>query len=505
MLDNQGNGATGEDGRTGRKLTRRALIGGGLSLLAVPLLQACAATTPTPAPTPTSAPQPAAPTATTAAKPAATATTAAKPTTAPTAAATPTAQPTPVAKATAPAKIGGTVGVLATWGGDEQDSFLAMVKPFEDRTGIKVQYTGTRDLNAVLTTRVQGGNPPDTAGLPGPGQMADLAKAGKLVDLSTVLDMTAMRAQYADDWLKLGQVEGKQVGVFIKSAMKGLVWYNVKEFQKAGYQIPKTWTEMMALSKKIADSGTTPWSIGLESGAASGWPATDWLENIVIRQSGPEVYDKWYRGEIKWSSPEIKKAWETWGEIVADPKMVYGGKQGILATPFSEAANPLFMSPPKAYLHHQASFITDFIVKANPGLKPVADFNFFPFPDIESRFAGAVEGAGDLFGMFKDTPQARALMQWLVTPDAQAIWVKRGGALSPNKQVSPNDYPDEISKQMAQSLTAAKIVRFDASDLMPEAMNNAFWKATLDYVSDPSKLESVLAGLDKTQADAYKS
>src|SRR5205823_13560687 len=114
-----------------------------------------------------------------------------------------------------PGQIGGTVSVLATWGGDEQDSFLAMVKPFEDRTGIQVQYEGTRDLNAVLTTRVQGGNPPDVAGLPGPGQMAEFARAGNLIDLGNVLDTSAMRQQYSDDWLKLAQVDGKQVSIFI--------------------------------------------------------------------------------------------------------------------------------------------------------------------------------------------------------------------------------------------------------------------------------------------------
>ena len=403
-----------------------------------------------------------------------------------------------------PGQIGGTVSVLATWGGDEQESFLAMVKPFEDQTGVQVQYEGTRDLNAVLTTRVQGGNPPDVAGLPGPGQMAELARAGRLVDLGGVLEQDAMKSDYAEDWLKLAQVDGKQVGIFIKSALKGLIWYNPKAFSQAGYQVPKSWDELMALSQRIADSGTTPWCIGLESAASSGWPATDWLEDIVLRQAGPDVYDQWHRGEIKWTSPQIKQAWETWGRIVADEKMVFGGRQGVLATAFGDAGNPLFSSPPRCYLHHQASFITDFFVKANPGVKPVDDFNFFGFPDIDPKYAGAVEAGGDLFGMFKDTPQARALMRYLSSPAAQEIWVKRGGALSPNKKVALESYPDPLAKQAAQLLIGAKIVRFDASDLMPEAMNAAFWKATLDYVNNPGSLDSILANLDRVQADAYK-
>ena len=400
-----------------------------------------------------------------------------------------------------PGQIGGTVSVLATWGGSEQDSFLAMVKPFEDQTGVKVQYEGTRD-NAVLTTRIQGGNPPDLAGLPGPGLMAQLAKAGKLIDLGNVLDMNAMKSQYSDSFIKLAQVDGKQVGIFIKAALKGPIWYNPKAFSAKGYTVPKTWDDLTALSKKIADSGTTPWCIGLESGAASGWPGTDWLEDIVIRQSGPDVYDSWWQGKTKWSSPEIKKAFQTWGTIVADPKMVLGGKSAMVATAFGDSGNPMFTNPPKCYMHHQASFITDFFTKANPALKPGEDFNFFMTPDIDSKYAGAVTGAGDLFGMFKDTPQARALIKYLTTPQAQAIWVKRGGALSANKQVT--DYPDKISADSAKALTSAGVFRFDASDLMPEAMNQAFWKAVLDYVNDPSKLDSILTSLDKVQADSYK-
>jgi alpha-glucoside transport system substrate-binding protein len=401
-------------------------------------------------------------------------------------------------------RIGGTVTVMAEWGGNEQDSFMAMVKPFEERTGVRIQYEGTRDLNAVLTTRVQGGNPPDVAGLPGPGQMAEFAKQGKLIDLTNVLDKS-VKDEYSEEWLKLGQVDGKQVGIFIKTALKGPIWYNASEFQKvSGGKTPQTWDELMSLSKQIADSGSAPWCIGLESGATSGWPGTDWLEDIVLRQAGPETYDKWHQGQVKWTSPEIKKAWQTWGEIAATDKMVFGGKQSMLTANFGEAGNPMFTSPPRCYMHHQGSFITDFFVKAYPNLKPGAGYGFFPFPTIDQKYAGTHEVAGDLFGMFKDTPQARALMQYLTTPEAQEIWVKRGGAISPNKKVAMSAYPDDIARQMAQTLTGAKSVRFDASDLMPEAMNNAFFKAVLDYVQNPGNLDSILANLDRVQSEAYK-
>ncbi|MGH2378252.1 MAG: ABC transporter substrate-binding protein [Candidatus Limnocylindria bacterium] len=402
-----------------------------------------------------------------------------------------------------PEGLGGTVSVLVVWGGAELESFEAMVAPFEERTGTDVQIESTRDLNAVLQTRVQGGNPPDVAGLPGPGQMAEFARAGDLVDLGGVLDLDRMRDEYAADWIELGSVDGTTVGIFIKSSAKGFIWYDPAVWQDKGFEPPSDWDGLIALSERMQADGTAPWCIGLESGDASGWPGTDWLEDIVLRQAGPDVYDRWYQGEIAWTSPEIKSAWETWGEVVAAQGMVLGGGQGMLATSFQSAGDPLFRDPPGCYMHHQASFITDFFIDNNPGLEPVTDFTFFGFPDVDPQHQGGLEVAGDLFGMFNDTPQARELMKWLTTAEAQQIWVERGGALSPNKNVDPAAYPDEISREIGELLTNAEIARFDASDLMPAQMNAAFWEAVLDYVQDPSRLDAILADLDRVQAEAY--
>ncbi|MHB0857282.1 MAG: ABC transporter substrate-binding protein [Anaerolineae bacterium] len=401
-------------------------------------------------------------------------------------------------------EIGGTVTVLGVWGGSELDSFMAMLQPFQEATGIEVEFTGTRDLNAVLTTRIQGGNPPDVAGLPGPGQMAEYARAGHLVDLTDVLEMDTYQDQYAETWIDLGTVDDQLVGVFIKAAVKGLIWYNPAVWDEAGYEIPATWQEMMTLSQQIADSGTTPWSVALESGAASGWPGTDWLEDIVLRQAGPDVYNQWWAGEIAWTSDEIRQAWETWGEIVADPNMVFGGSNTMLTTNFGQVGDPLFTDPPNAYMAHQASFITDFFVENNPDVEPGVDFDFFPFPTFEEGGEQRTVIAGDLFGMFNDTPQARALMRYLVTPEAQAIWVQRGGAISPNTDVPLEEYPDDLSQAAADLLTTAETVAFDASDLMPEAMNNAFWQGILEYVQSPESLDDVLQNLDDVQEGAYE-
>ena len=400
-------------------------------------------------------------------------------------------------------KIGGSVSVLAVWGGDELDNFRAMIAPFEEETGITVEYEGTRDLNAVLTTRLEGGNPPDLAGLPGPGQLKEFAQAGHLIALNDVLDMDQMRSEYDEGFLKLATIDGNLYGIFIKAAVKSLVWYNPKAFDAAGYEIPTSWDELNTLEDQIIADGSNPWCIGLESGAASGWPGTDWIEDIMLRTAGPDTYDEWWNHEIAWTDTAVKNAWETWGTIVNDPDMVYGGQPWVLSTNFGEAPYPLFESPPKCYLHRQASFITSFITDQYPDLVAGEDYNFFQFPPIEPAQGQPLLVAGDLFGMFNDTPQARALMKYLVTADAQAIWAERGGFLSANKMVEPAVYPDQLTQQIGEMLTQATAVRFDASDLMPEAVNNAFWAGIMDFVSQPDTLDSILDSIESAAQDAY--
>ena len=291
------------------------------------------------------------------------------PSTAPASAAA-SAAPSPSAAASAAggSLAGQSVTVIGTWGGSEQDAFMAMVKPWEDQTGATVKYTGTRDLNTVLTTGVASGVLPDLAGLPGPGQMNEWASS--LTDLSTVLDVNTYKSETAAPLVDLGTVSGKQVGIFIKAAVKGLIWYSPKAFQQGSYQPPKTWDDLVALSQKIAGKAATPWSIGLESGAATGWPGTDWLEDIVLRQSGADVYDQWWQGKAKWSSDQIKTAWQTWGKIAGDSKMVFGGSATMLTTNFGDAPKPIFgVTPPKALMVHEASFETSFIQAVNKSLQ----------------------------------------------------------------------------------------------------------------------------------------
>jgi alpha-glucoside transport system substrate-binding protein len=400
-----------------------------------------------------------------------------------------------VAACTAPpsGQIGGTVRVLGSWNGAEEQAFMAMVLPFEQQTGISVDYIGTRDLNGLLWESVAKGQPPDVAGLPGPGQMAEFARLGALISLDGVIDVAQYKSDTVPTFIELGTVDGKLVGVFIKATLKGLIWYNPRMYT---LETPTTWDDLERLAERARRDGTSTWCVGLESGGTSGWPGTDWIEDFVLRQSGPDTYDDWVAGLVPWTSPEIKAAWEAFGKISADAA---GGAAEEIATNFGEAGNGLFTDPPECLFHHQGTFMTEFF-KSSAGARE-GEYDFFPFPVIDERHAGSVTGAGDLFGMFKDTPQARALMKYLVTPEAQALWVRRGGALSVNRRVT--EYPDDISRRAAAVLTGAQRFRFDGSDLMPERMNTAFLQAVIDYVRSPSELDAILARLDEVQRRAY--
>jgi alpha-glucoside transport system substrate-binding protein len=393
------------------------------------------------------------------------------------------------------------VTVIGTWGGDELTSFQEAVFPFTEDTGIGMAFEGTRDLAAVLTTRVQAGNPPDIAILPNPGQMYELAGDDALVDISEFMDMDELNSNYAEAWLDLASYDDTLYGIFYKVANKSLIWYSPSAFSAGGYEVPADWDELIALSDKIVSDGGTPWAIGFESDAASGWPATDWIEDIMLRTAGPDVYDKWVSHEIPWTDEAVKNAWEVFGEIVLNEDYQYGGTTGTLTTNFGDAPAVLFTDPPGAYMHRQASFITGFFPE---GLEVGTDYDFFPFPSIDSEYGVPVLGGADLIVMLNDTPEAREFMKYLATAEPQEIWAASGGGfISPNKAVSLDAYPDELTKKMAEMVVSAEVFRFDASDLMPAAVGSgSFWTGTLDFVGGKD-LDTVLSEIEDSAMDSY--
>jgi alpha-glucoside transport system substrate-binding protein len=387
-----------------------------------------------------------------------------------------------------------TITVLGSWEGPEIDAFRDMVAPFEEATGYEIVVSTTRDLKGALARSIAAGDPPDLAGLPGPGYMQELASEGHLVDLGDVIDTGTYKRETAPGFVSLGTVDGRLVGVFIKGTVKGLFWYAPEVFEPGSLT---SWSELQ-LEATRARPGVRPWCIGLASEASSGWPGTDWVEDFVLRQSGPDFYDDWVAGRVRWTSPEIRWAFQSFGTVIAD-SAVAGGVDGALQTHFSRAADGLFTDPPTCLLAHQGTFMSTFLDEAVA--REGGTYDFVPFPDMDPRFQGSLIGAGDLFALTRDTPGGRELMRYLISADAQRILVANGGALSGNLTV--DEYPDDITRRQAELLAGATTFRFDASDSMPDEMNEAFWQAILDYTADPSRLDDILAGLDEVQAVAY--
>ena len=398
-----------------------------------------------------------------------------------------------------------TVDVLNVWGGEEQDSFKAVVAPFTKTNNIAVNVESTRDLDATLTSRVRGSNPPDIAILPNPGKMQQLAKQDKLLRLDKFLDMSKLRSDYASSWIDLGSYNGGFYALFYKAANKGTIWYNPTQFKTLGTQLPATWSDLIALSDKIASSGKYPWSMGVESGAASGWPAADWVAEIYLNQSGPELYDQWVAHKISWTHPSIKSAFQSFGQIVGGKHYINGAPKSVLATGFHNASYAPFTFPPQSCMYYLGDFTAGFITSQFPNAKPGTDFNFFLFPTINTQYQGAVTGGADVIVAMKDTEAVRKLITYLATADAQTIWVKRGGFTSPNKSVNLTAYPNPVAQASAKMLTSATTFRFGAGDLMPPAVQQAFWKGLLTFISDQHQLDSVLSTIKSTAKQAYSS
>jgi alpha-glucoside transport system substrate-binding protein len=462
-------------------------------VIASMLLVACGAD-------PTATPVPAA-TATTGTTEAPTATTAAAAPTATTGGTSGTMDYSEVGQELADAYAGNLKGTKVTmfgpFGDEDEVKFNNSVKAFEDATGIDIQYEGSKEFETTINVRVEGGNPPDIADFPQPGLMASIARSGKILDASKFVNAAWLQKEYNQGYIDTATVAGASGeilgGVFHRVNTKSIVWYPKVAWDAAGYEVPQTWDELKALMDTIVADGDTPWCIGIESGTATGWPATDWMEDIMLRTTSLENYDKWTTGELPFTSPEVKKAAETMAEIWFNDKYVYGGTKQIVSTSFGDSVQPMFQDPPKCYLHRQGNFITSFFETAKPGVKGGVDYDFFYLPPIDEQYGKPVLFAGDIMSAFNDRPEVRAVMQYFATYEGVKGWVQAGGALSPHKDSSLDDYGTDTDRKVAEILLNATSVRFDGSDLMPGAVGSGtFWKGMTDWVSGSVQLDQAL-------------
>lgn len=373
--------------------------------------------------------------------------------------------------------------------------FEESLQAFAEQTGIEVRYEGSGDFESLITIRAEGGDPPDIAAFPQPGLLYDLADSGHIVDLYDWFDRDYLLQQYAESWLDIAEYDGEMLGAWYRTNVKSLVWYPKPEFDAAGYEIPETWDELIALSDQMVADGTPPWTIGIESAGATGWVATDWVEDILLRTAPPEVYDDWIIGEHPFDSPEVRRAVEVMSEIWMNEDYVLGGSTSILTVPFGDAPSPMFSDPPAAWLHRQASFIPGFFPD---GVVVGEDVDFFYLPPIDEEEGSPVLTAGDVMGAMTDRPEVRAVMRYLTTGESTRAWLESGGFVSPHEDTPLDWYPTTVDRRYAEILFDADTVRFDASDMMPGSVGTgSFWTGMVNYVSGDD-LGGVLENIDNT-------
>lgn len=384
---------------------------------------------------------------------------------------------------------GGTVRVSGGITGSEADALQKVFDDWSATSGITVEYTGDKGFEGNIVTKVTGGDAPDIAIVPQPGLLKTLVGTGDVKEAPQgVVDN--VDANWSPDWKTYGTIDGTFYAAPMLANIKGYVWYSPKQFSEWGVEVPKTWDELLTLTKTIQEkTGAAPWCAGFESGTASGWPGTDWIEDLVLRQSGTEVYDKWVSNEIPFTDPQIASAFDEFGKIAKNPEYVnagFGGVDTIVTTPFGDPATALVNGT--CSLHHQASFYDGFITDAGGKVAEDGDIWAFlmpPFDATSGSGGSVVTGGGEIVAAFSDSEATQKVQEYLSSADWANSRVKLGGVISANKGLDPANASSDILKQAITILQADDTTfRFDASDLMPSAVGSGtFWKGMVDWVN----------------------
>lgn len=394
-----------------------------------------------------------------------------------------------------------TIEILFGFGGDQTQGFKDSLEPFAKENGLTIKYTQADSFDTQIRTRVAGNNLPDIALFPQPGLLKDIQKTGKLAALDDQLDMGKLEDSIVPGFLDAAKVDGKTYGVPVSMNIKSLLFYNTKTFEQKGYTQPKTLDELKTLADKIKADGAAPFCVGFESGGATGWPGTDWIEDLVLKQHGPEKYDQWVANELKFNSPEIKETFQTFEELVLADGMTYGGRKSIVSTGFQTAMNPMFDNPPKCYLHHQGNFITQKGFLPDPIWNDIeANVGVFPFPEGEFD---TVLGGGDIAAMLtkNDENVLKVMKEITENPEFGHEWAgpQDRGFLSPHTDFDTSKYGNELTRSIADIAYNSSGIRFDGSDLMPGAVGaGSFWKGMVAYTSGQQDLDTTLKSIDES-------
>ncbi len=381
---------------------------------------------------------------------------------------------------------GEAISVFGAFTSVEGDAVNAVIEAgFNAVTGAEAFYEGSESFEEQIKIRVEGGNPPDVALYPQPGAVVEQAELGNAIALEDLgFDIADLEATFGSYLLSLGEFEGKHYGIPTNVNSKSLVWYNKPVFEAEGYDTPGTLDEWTALADQMLDDGYTPLCIGTGSDAATGWPATDWMEDIMLRTAGADVYDQWVSHEIPFNDPDVLRAGEVFESIWGAEGYVLGGAENIPDVDFRDSPDPMVADPPGCLMHRQASFIVSFFPE---GTAVGTDIDLFPFPDIDPGVKGSLI-AGELGAVFNDTPAVRAFINDFISVETQCEMGSQEGVqrISPNTGVGTDCYSDPIVGTISGSIVDALKsggARFDASDLMPSEVGaGSFWTGMNEWM-----------------------
>lgn len=402
-------------------------------------------------------------------------------------------------------KSASSIEVYSLWGGSEQDAFLKVTAAFTKATGIDVKYTGGRDFTTEIASRLAAGNPPDIAIVPRPGYLASLAKQGVLKDLGTMgFTPSYIKARFSPALVSYGTVGGKLYGMPAKGNSKSVIWYRPNQLKRYHFTTPKTWAQLLTLTKAMKAKGLVPWAIG-DGPDQSQWVLTDWFESIYARTAGPAKYARLFSGKLPFTDPSVAAALKIMVQIVNN-KYVLNGIQGMLGQSFVGGIGDVFGTKAKAQLYYEGGFVGGIALgQVNTKLKPGKTIDDFYWPTIVPKWGSPVTIGGDYEVAFKDSPEIRQFLKYITTAAAGTIWVSTGAIISPNKLVPTKAYPNLLVRKEGIQLATAKTILFDGSDQMPGAFGDTWGFALQKIAQNPSasNMKKVLSGFQSQIKDQW--
>jgi alpha-glucoside transport system substrate-binding protein len=393
----------------------------------------------------------------------------------------------------------GTVRVLGPYRGAEEATFLDMVALFEEQNpDIDVLYSTSAEFEALIDARIRAGDPSDVTVFAEPSTVARLARQGRLAPLWDEA-LAVYDEQYTSAWKDLSSVDGTPYGLFHRVNARGWVWYNKPAWEAAGWVVPITWDELMALTEEMKASDIAPWCDAIESGAATGWKGIDWIENLLLRTQPVEVYDAWVAHELPFSSDEVRSNFEVLDGLWKQPEMTYGGPQTIALSNFQDPAGWLFERPPRCWMHMQRSIVTHYF-PADVRADLDEQVGVFMLPPIDEELPFTLQVEGEQYVVFKghDRDEVRRFIEFLGTPESVQPWAEAGGSLFPHIDQDLDWYASELDRTMAEAIMGATVARFDCSEEMDPRVVLAFREGVTDWISLNRTLDEVLADIDAT-------